>query len=565
MATFSDQTAGIGISNFFGDYFGQFNGANATVDFSGTTQATINLTGSSTGTIVLTGTGLGFTEPSTFNGSVTGFSFTVNGIPLYTVSGLNISLALIALYVGTEDGLGLLAAVYGGNDTFNINDANAGGPGNVLYGMGGNDTFNYGDGWYSGAGTYGVDGGAGSDTLVLDGDYFETIALKLGTQISTSSNLVSVETVQLTAGHDYTILKNGWFGYGRLTIDGSALGVNDVLFVDRPISDQYGYYTILGGAAGDTLVGADSSFADIISGNGGADFLYGEDGNDTLNGGAGNDRIFGGFGNDVVDGGEGNDTIDMSGDADNAKGGAGNDRFLVEIGNVSNGFKIDGGLNVDTMVISGSSVGSVDFTMVNVEVVDINVNGDLILTIGNAMVAAGKTLTIDAVSLNSASEDLTFNGSAELNGKFIVKGGAGSDSITGGGVVDDLRGNGGSDTINGRLGNDVLTGGTGGDFFVFNTALNSSTNVDRIADYNVAADTIQLENAIFKTLAAGALNPNAFWKGGSAHDANDRIIYNATTGALFFDQDGTGATHAAIKFATLSPGLNLTAADFVVI
>jgi len=55
-----------------------------------------------------------------------------------------------------------------------------------------------------------------------------------------------------------------------------------------------------------------------------------------------------------------------------------------------------------------------------------------------------------------------------------------------------------------------------------------------------------------------------FWTGASAHDANDRIIYDKATGALYYDDDGTGR-HAQVKIASLKKGLGLTKSDFHVI
>ena len=88
--------------------------------------------------------------------------------------------------------------------------------------------------------------------------------------------------------------------------------------------------------------------------------------------------------------------------------------------------------------------------------------------------------------------------------------------------------------------------------------------VDRITDFNVAADTIRLDNAVFKGLGEGWLAAGAFHTGTAAADAQDRIIYNKTTGVISFDADGSGSG-AAVHFATVSPGLALTNADFFVI
>ena len=49
-----------------------------------------------------------------------------------------------------------------------------------------------------------------------------------------------------------------------------------------------------------------------------------------------------------------------------------------------------------------------------------------------------------------------------------------------------------------------------------------------------------------------------------AKDRGDRIIYDTDDGILYYDEDGTGGQPRA-QFGYLSPGLNLTASDFVVV
>jgi Ca2+-binding RTX toxin-like protein len=126
-----------------------------------------------------------------------------------------------------------------------------------------------------------------------------------------------------------------------------------------------------------------------------------------------------------------------------------------------------------------------------------------------------------------------------------------------------ILGNAGANTLDGRGGSDVLLGNGGADSFTFTTTLGAG-NVDFIADFQVGVDEIVLDNAVFVGLGDGALPAAAFRIGTAAQDADDRIIYDAATGALYFDGDGNGGG-AAIQFATLGTGLSLTASDFLVI
>jgi Ca2+-binding RTX toxin-like protein len=111
-----------------------------------------------------------------------------------------------------------------------------------------------------------------------------------------------------------------------------------------------------------------------------------------------------------------------------------------------------------------------------------------------------------------------------------------------------------------------MSGGAGQDRFVFDSTP-AAGNVDGIQDFNVTDDTILLDRAVFTALGSpGALSAEAFSTTG-ASDLNDRILYNTSTGQLFYDADGLGGG-AAIQFATLTivgTLTTLTHADFQII
>jgi len=162
---------------------------------------------------------------------------------------------------------------------------------------------------------------------------------------------------------------------------------------------------------------------------------------------------------------------------------------------------------------------------------------------------------------------LAAGGDDRLLGSFgndSLYGEAGSDWLYGNTGKDKVSGGLGNDWLYGGPGNDRLTGHAGKDAFVFNTKPHSTRSFDRITDYKVKDDSIWLENAVFKGLGRGGtvddpvrLQDKYFWKGSAAHDANDRIIYDPNTGALYYDRDGTGAA-AQVKFAQISKNLAMT-------
>ncbi len=179
--------------------------------------------------------------------------------------------------------------------------------------------------------------------------------------------------------------------------------------------------------------------------------------------------------------------------------------------------------------------------------------------------ARSHKVTVEAKDVTGLVTQQTFTiNLGNVNGE-TVSGTAASEAFFGGAGLDVLNGGSGNDTLGGGLGNDVLTGGTGRDAFVFNTALNKSTNVDTISSFSTRDDTIRLESAVFKKLTkTGTLNKDFFATGTKAKDKNDYIVYNNKTGALYYDADGSGKG-AAVKFAQLPTKLGLTNADFFVI
>jgi Ca2+-binding RTX toxin-like protein len=150
---------------------------------------------------------------------------------------------------------------------------------------------------------------------------------------------------------------------------------------------------------------------------------------------------------------------------------------------------------------------------------------------------------------------------AGLAGNDTLWGRGGNDWLEAGAGNDKLYGDSGADVLNGGLGRDTMTGGAGADLFGFDTRP-SNSSIDTITDFSVKYDTILLSKGIFKVPSAKSiLSSSAFWTGAKAHDSNDRIIYNKSTGALYYDADGTGSK-AAIQFAKLDKGLAMTYKDF---
>ena len=161
-------------------------------------------------------------------------------------------------------------------------------------------------------------------------------------------------------------------------------------------------------------------------------------------------------------------------------------------------------------------------------------------------------LNADTITGGLGADTLRGNSAADL-----LNGEAGDDSLDGGSGNDTLLGGTGNDTLLGGTGNDILTGGAGADHFAYD---NTNQGVDTITDFSTAqVDLIQVSASgtgfAGSGLVAGLLPGTAFFSSATAGpgsgDANTRFIYNTTSGNLWFDRDGTGAT-ASVQLATLT-------------
>jgi Ca2+-binding RTX toxin-like protein len=178
-------------------------------------------------------------------------------------------------------------------------------------------------------------------------------------------------------------------------------------------------------------------------------------------------------------------------------------------------------------------------------------------------------VVVDDSALDGGLVKVTFlKGDDEIIGNSyddILKGGDGKDFVFGDGGNDKLYGEKGSDLIEGGTGKDNLFGGSGRDAFVFGSG-SLNEGADRISDFSVKDDTIHLGRTAFSELSEGKLNKAAFAANttGNAADSSDRIIYETDTGKVYYDEDGKGGV-GRVHIATLSPDLNLTQADFLVV
>ncbi|OYU35315.1 MAG: hypothetical protein CFE35_10035 [Novosphingobium sp. PASSN1] len=280
--------------------------------------------------------------------------------------------------------------------------------------------------------------------------------------------------------------------------------------------------------------------ANSLRGTAGADAMSGLDGDDKIFGEQGNDTLYGGDGNDMLNGGSGNDTL---------LGGLGDDTYVVDSANDT--VAEDAGEGTDRVW------STVTFTLSD--------NVEKLVLIGSAAID-GTGNGGDNLLYGNAADNMLMG----LAGNDTLSGGAGNDTLYGGDGNDMLNGGSGNDTLLGGQGMNWLSGGAGQDCFVFDTAPGAG-NVGRIQDFNRGDnDRIQFSEGKFASFPQlGELTSDEFYAAAGAmagHDASDRVIYDTSSGKLYYDADGLGGSAAiqiAIVGATNHPALVYSDFDII--
>jgi VCBS repeat-containing protein len=351
----------------------------------------------------------------------------------------------------------------------------------------------------------------------------------------------------LRAAYEDATEEADWLYGGSQDDEINGLGGNDIIVGGSGndiIDGGEGNDTIRGEAGDDLLIGSEGN--DGLYGGADNDTLKGGEGNDYLRGDAGDDVLIGGLGDDNLQGGTGSDTYHYSlGDGNDTiteTNSADQDRLILgegitlenvqftRVGRVVSRNKVtrenidleltfeDGSVLLIKDQFNANSNYGVEF----IEFAD-----GTVLSGYDILRAAYEDATEEADWLYGGSQDDEING---LGGNDIITSDAGADTLAGGegndtldgGVGNDtLDGGEGNDTLYGRGDNDTLTGGVGndrlygeagddmlkggeGDDYLRGDSGNDTFQFegaqfgnDTIADFDVSAETIQFDAAVF--------------------------------------------------------------------
>ncbi|MGB3418884.1 MAG: bluetail domain-containing putative surface protein [Dolichospermum sp.] len=209
--------------------------------------------------------------------------------------------------------------------------------------------------------------------------------------------------------------------------------------------------------------------------------------NNTLTGNSGNNTLTGNAGNDTLNGGSGIDTL---------IGGSGNDTYQI---------------NTPTDTITENP--------------------------GEGTDSIQSSVTFDLTVFPNI-ENLTLTGTDAINGT----GNAGNNSLTG---------NSGNNTLNGGAGADTLRGGVGSDIFVFQFGQSPVSGADRITDFAIGTDKIDLLTSLGVAMNA----PTSFTRAANSTATTlTNVVNNVFTDAngVLTGNQALGVNSAALVSVTTS-------------
>ncbi|HEY0414113.1 MAG TPA: cadherin domain-containing protein [Allosphingosinicella sp.] len=330
-----------------------------------------------------------------------------------------------------------------------------------------------------------LDGGAGFDWLLLQGNYATTL---------TAAQTSGMEIVSLYSGATtyWGDTANNIYSYDLATAD-AAVAAGSYLYI---------YAADLHAGENLTFNGAADTDGHLV--------VYGGGGRDLITGGAGNDSFF-------FLGGKYDAALDK------VAGGANWDNIGFMDG-ITTTFAADAMSSIEGFfVYAGTGAANANYSF----------------TMNNGNVAAGQQLSVDATALR-ASESLVLDGSAETDGTFYMQGGAGNDTLTGGALGDTLVGGAGDDLLSGGAGADAMTGGSGNDIYVVDNAGDTVTEAA-----GGGTDEVRTNLGIY-TLAANVEKATYTGTGTASFNLTANALDNTITGGAgndyFYLQDGGNDT-----------------------
>ena len=467
-----------------------------------------------------------------------------------------------------------------GNADNNVLTGNA--AANTLTGGDGNDTLDGGAGadiLDGGSGNDTLIGGAGTDTVNLSGNrsQYTLTATTTGWVLSGVDGADTLTDIESAHFSDQTISLGNFAPTGTVTISGTATqgqtlaAANTLADVDGLGAIGYQWQESTNGTAwvninsvtGDTytLTATEVSqhirvVASYTDGHGTLEsvtssatvavaslgnYINGTEYADTLIGTSGTDFIHAGGGDDTVNGGDGNDLLDGGAGVDTLTGGAGDNTYVIN--------------NIYDQVVEAASSGN-DTVIADIHVDNLSIGLDKLFSIAGF----SRRFTRPIVQTPNNVENLTLqnNSSAHVLGNSL------DNRLTGNGEDNVLDGMDGNDILTGGGGHNTLTGGAGADTFVLDRV---ASMVASISDFNAAQnDKIGLTSNAYCGLFdnAGALRSGVYATGTQATTAQQRLLYDALSGALCYDSDGNG-TLASVQVATLTNHSTLNANAFMLV